>query len=175
MYRCDPIRNVSAGLAIVDAAYGSQETTVPDAEETIITIVKDLLSTHASVLMPVPKHGRGLDMICLLSSKLPDVPLYADATQLTELHADPLGFWTVPFEASPQVYRGTIDPGSFAEKPQPFPPGEMASLAVRSHCKLPSSHGGISCYGLFWFTYHNTGPPWDPFPLLFPVANKVDI
>lgn len=92
VYRCDPIRNMSAGLAIVDAAYGSQETTVPDAQEAIITIVKDLLSTHASVLMPVPKHGRGLDMICLLSSNLPDVPLYADTTQLTELHADPLGF-----------------------------------------------------------------------------------
>lgn len=132
VYRCDPIRNVSAGLAIVDAAYGSHETTVEDAESAIITLVKDLLASHPSLLMPVPKHGRGLDMIRLLSSRLPGVPLYADATQLAELHADPSGFWSVPFDASPQVYQGTIQPGvTFVSDPQlATAEGRQASVGI---------------------------------------------
>lgn len=132
VYRCDAVRDVTAGLAIVDAAYGSHETTVPEAEEAIITIVKDLLSTHPSLLMPVPKHGRGLDMIRLLSSRLPGVPLYADATQLAELHADPSGFWSVPFDASPQVYQGMIQPGvTFVSDPQlATAEGRQASVGI---------------------------------------------
>lgn len=79
VYVCDPIRNQHADLAVLDCAYGRDETPYDAACDRLVQKTEELLSTHKLLLFPVPKFGRGLEILKLFSARLSSVPYYADA------------------------------------------------------------------------------------------------
>ncbi len=77
-YPCDRLRNKYADLAVIDCAYGQDTQTDAEYIDHVVKTVKGRLEKGRSVFMPVPKYGRGLDLLLLLSEKLPEVPIYGD-------------------------------------------------------------------------------------------------
>lgn len=104
VYACDSIRNQRAGLAVLDCAYGLDETPYDTACDRLAQKTKELLSTHKLLLFPVPKYGRGLEILKLFSDRLTDVPYYADALFLQNLaEQDAGGFWYRPVKINAPV------------------------------------------------------------------------
>jgi Cft2 family RNA processing exonuclease len=71
-YACDPIRNQTADLAVLDCAYGKDTTTYDAWCGQLVHAVEEILQTNRLTLLPVPKFGRGLLRISgtLSSSKM---------------------------------------------------------------------------------------------------------
>ena len=77
-YAVDPIRGRKAKLAIIDCAH-------PDTEENAVGLRRNLadefgreLAENRRILLPLPKYGRGLEMIVLLKRLFPQARLAAD-------------------------------------------------------------------------------------------------
>ena len=105
VYVCDPIRGQSADLAVLDCAYGTDETPYTTACDRLIHETEHLLSTHSLLLFPVPKYGRGLEILKLFSERLSGVSYYADNLFLKNLAAQQAGgFWYFPAGTSAAVW-----------------------------------------------------------------------
>lgn len=78
VYACDPIRNQCADLAVLDCAYGLDETSYEVSCDQLVQKTEELLSAHRLLLFPVPKYGRGLEILSLFSNRLTDASYYAD-------------------------------------------------------------------------------------------------
>ena len=84
-YACDPIRGQTADLAVLDCAYGRDAATYGDACRQLVRETERMLSGHGSVLFPVPKYGRGIELLTLFSEHLPGAAYSADALFLQNL------------------------------------------------------------------------------------------
>ena len=60
-YMCDEVRGLSADVAVIDAAYGT-DTCGADMRKEVAAAVKALRKTGQAVLFPVPRFGRGLSL-----------------------------------------------------------------------------------------------------------------
>lgn len=121
VYACDPIRSEKAALAVLDCAYGLDETPYDAACACLIQKTEALLSAHKLLLFPVPKYGRGLEILKLLSDRLPGLPYYADALFLNNLAAQRAGgFWYRPVRINAPVcpYDGQTQGIVFVSDPQ---------------------------------------------------------
>ena len=78
VYVCDQIRGQTADLAVLDCAYGRDETPYSVACDRLIQKTEELLSEHSILVFPVPKYGRGLEILTLFSERLSGVSYYAD-------------------------------------------------------------------------------------------------
>ena len=97
VYACDPIRNQYAYLAVLDCAYGLDETPYEAACDRLARETERLLSAHGLLLFPVPKYGRGLELLKRLSECLRGVSFSADALFLKNLSEQRAGgFWYRP-------------------------------------------------------------------------------
>lgn len=97
LYPADPIRRVRAELAVVDCAYGADPRSPAVLRFNLLTCLADRLSSGKPVLLPVPKYGRGPELLALLRRVRPKTPVYGDAQflrQLSWLQAD--RFWCAP-------------------------------------------------------------------------------
>ena len=97
VYEADPIRDVRAELAVIDCAYGADVRSAEVLRFDFLTRMAALLSAGKPVLLPVPKYGRGLELLLLLRRARPNLPVYGDAQllyQLEWLQAD--RFWLAP-------------------------------------------------------------------------------
>lgn len=97
VYETDPIRRVRAELAVVDCAYGADPRSPEVLRFDFLTRLAALLAAEKPVLLPVPKYGRGLELLALLRRARPKTPVYGDAQflyQLNWLQAD--RFWCSP-------------------------------------------------------------------------------
>ncbi len=120
-YACDFIRSQYADLAVLDCAYGLDETPYDTACAQLVQKAKELLSTHKLLLFPVPKYGRGLEILKLFSDRLSDVSYYADALFLQNLaEQDAGGFWYRPLKINVPVclYDGQTQGIVFVSDPQ---------------------------------------------------------
>ena len=79
VYACDPIRGQQADLAVLDCAYGLDETTYEAACRHLIRETEKLLSTYNLLFFPVPKFGRGLEILKLFSGRLANASYLADS------------------------------------------------------------------------------------------------
>ena len=121
IYNCDPIRGEQACAAVLDCAYGSDETPYETLCERIANETEKLLARRGLVLFPVPKYGRGLELLRLLSERLSGVNYYADALFIESLAAQRAGgFWYRPVKinAEPQIYSGQTNGIAFVCDPQ---------------------------------------------------------
>ena len=141
VYACDPIRNQHADLAVLDCAYGRDETPYAAACGRLVRETERLLFTHKLLLFPVPKYGRGLEILKLFSDRLSGVSYYADALflqNLTEQNAG--GFWYLPVTINAPVrpYDGQTQGVVFVSDPQ------LRSAAARSTAERVLSLGGMT-------------------------------
>ena len=94
VYAYDRIRSQRADLAVLDCAYGLDETPYAAACDRLVLETERLLSERALLLFPVPKYGRGLEILKLFSDRLKSVSYYADALFLENLaERQAGGFW----------------------------------------------------------------------------------
>ncbi len=97
VYETDPIRRVRAELAVVDCAYGADPRSAEVLRFDFLARIAALLDSEKPILFPVPKYGRGLELLTLLHRARPKAPVYGDAQflcQLNWLQAD--RFWCSP-------------------------------------------------------------------------------
>ena len=121
VYACDPIRSQTADLSVLDCAYGTDETPYAAACDRLVEKTERLLSTHSLLLLPVPKYGRGLEILKLFSERLSGVSYYADNLFLQNLAAQQTGgFWYRPekIRASVLPYNGQTQGIIFVSDPQ---------------------------------------------------------
>ncbi len=79
VYPCDALRGRRADLAVLDCAYGHTSPLWDDSVTAAATAVKNLLRKVPLVFLPVPKYGRGLDLLLQIHHLLPRAPMYGDA------------------------------------------------------------------------------------------------
>ncbi len=82
-YKCDKIRDVSADLAVIDTAYGTNGSMCKENLKSFRQYVSDEYQSHHISFYPVPSHGRGLDVIRILIENGCEV--YADEYLIQEL------------------------------------------------------------------------------------------
>lgn len=139
VYVCDPIRDQSADLAVLDCAYGLDETPYEAACDRLVQETERLLSAHKLLLFPVPKYGRGLELLKLFSDRLADVPYYADPLFLQNLaEQDAGGFWYRQAKINAPVcpYEGQTQGIVFVSDPQ------LRSRAAQNAAEQVLSAGG---------------------------------
>ena len=106
IYACDPIRDQQANLAVLDCAYGKDETSYSTACNRLVNETQRLLAVHKLLLFPIPKYGRGLEILKLFSDRLDSVSYYADDCFLENLAVQRAGgFWFLQKEI-----RATVQP-----------------------------------------------------------------
>ncbi|MDR2533126.1 MAG: MBL fold metallo-hydrolase [Oscillospiraceae bacterium] len=89
VYTCDYIREQSVDVAIIDNAYGDAEQTPEQYRTELVGLSESLLKIGKNLLFPVPKYGRGLELMLLFNKYLPHVPICCDKylrSQLRQLH-----------------------------------------------------------------------------------------
>ena len=141
VYACDPIRNQHADLAVLDCAYGLDETPYDTACDRLVRETEKLLSDHKLLLFPVPKYGRGLEILKLFSARLTDVSYYADALFLQNFAEQGTGsFWYRPAKINAPVcpYDGQTQGIVFVSDPQ------LRSKAAQSAAEQVLSLGGMA-------------------------------
>ena len=97
VYAADPIRRVRAELAVIDCAYGADLRSAEVLRFDFLAQLAALLAAGKPVLLPVPKYGRGLELLALLRRARPKTPVYGDAQllyQIEWLQTD--RFWLAP-------------------------------------------------------------------------------
>lgn len=79
LYAVDPVRGRAADLAVLDSAYGAEPRSDDAMRQDFLAAVALFAEAGQTVLFPVPKYGRGQEMLLLLHARWPDTPLYGDA------------------------------------------------------------------------------------------------
>src|SRR5699024_4673743 len=83
--------------AVIDSAYGPEARTPIAMRREFVEAVRPFAEEGQPVLFPVPRYGRGPEILYLLARRWPAAPLYGDETfrrQLDALAADPC--WVQP-------------------------------------------------------------------------------
>ncbi|MGN0255675.1 MAG: MBL fold metallo-hydrolase [Chordicoccus sp.] len=62
-YRCDRLRDVSADIAVLDCAYGRDDSDGRTLKREFRERMRELAAGNQPLLFPVPAHGRGADVI----------------------------------------------------------------------------------------------------------------
>ena len=110
VYAADPIRRVRAELAVVDCAYGADPRSPEVLRFDFLSHIAALLTAGQPVLLPVPKYGRGLELLALLHHARPKTPVYGDAQFLYQLAwAQTDRFWLSP-SARDSLIKAQVQP-----------------------------------------------------------------
>lgn len=82
VYQYTPVKSRKADVAVVDSSYetGSVNTIAFQKE------LSRLIKFHERVLLPVPQHGRGLDILLMLAEQFPDVSVTLDSHMQSEMN-----------------------------------------------------------------------------------------
>lgn len=67
VYKCDFLRNFQSDLAVIDCAYGTDNSIADDNTKILTDLILNKVQNKEAILIPVPKNGRGLDILKLLS------------------------------------------------------------------------------------------------------------
>ncbi|HJC91215.1 MAG TPA: MBL fold metallo-hydrolase [Candidatus Mediterraneibacter excrementigallinarum] len=78
VYISDRIRNISADCAVIDCAYGNMKIDSVKLEEELLNTTEKTIHAGRSVYMPIPKFGRGLEIIQTLNKTENKFLVYAD-------------------------------------------------------------------------------------------------
>lgn len=78
VYAVDKIRGRAADLAVLDCACGNNVREYGACCETFLGAVQEGLRRHAPLFLPVPKYGRGLELLCLITERFPGIRCLGD-------------------------------------------------------------------------------------------------
>ena len=94
VYACDPIRGQQADIAVLDCAYGWERTDYETACSQLTAMTGELLKSHGLLLFPVPRYGRGLELLKLLADSLLETEFFGDGCFRKNLESQRAGgFW----------------------------------------------------------------------------------
>jgi hypothetical protein len=85
VYYCDLIRGQKADIAILDKAYGNSLASPEENRLRVSEAAEHFLSSENPILIPVPKNGRGPELMALVKKILPRTRIFADEKSLDEL------------------------------------------------------------------------------------------
>lgn len=85
VYAVDPIHGQSADIAVLDCAYGNDQRVYEEICERLTSRVRELLELHKVLVFPVPKYGRGLELLRLFQETCVEGPFFGDEHFLHEL------------------------------------------------------------------------------------------
>lgn len=85
IYPCDKIRKTGADIAFIDCAYGYDKKSYIENSSAIIKEVLKNILNNKNIVFPVPKYGRGLELIDILKKQLPQISIFADSILLEQL------------------------------------------------------------------------------------------
>lgn len=97
IYAVDPVRQVVADLAVQDSAYGAEPRTADQMRRDFLAAVRPCVESSRPLLLPVPRYGRGQELLRMLADRWPGMPLYGDAhfcRQVQQLARDL--YWVQP-------------------------------------------------------------------------------
>lgn len=86
VYAVDPIRGQSADIAVLDCAYGNDQRSYEEICGRLTSRVRELLELHRLLAFPVPKYGRGLELLRLFQKSGMEGPFFGDEHFLGELN-----------------------------------------------------------------------------------------
>lgn len=139
VYRCDPIRGRTASAAVLDCAYGSDRRSFSECCGEIIAAVTEMKRQGRAIVFPVPKYGRGIELLRLFNDALPELYCCGDEHFMQQLGAAADGRW---YKSGAFCARGYEQGGRcdvlFLSDPQLR--GEYAQSVVRSVL----AHGGAA-------------------------------
>lgn len=78
VYRCDKIRGIYADKAVVDCAYGNYTVSYDEYCRALIKKTSQLLEKYPVLVFPVPKYGRGEELITLFTKNGVNAEYYGD-------------------------------------------------------------------------------------------------
>ena len=139
VYACDPIWDQYADLAVLDCAYGLDETPYEVYCSRLVEETQKLLEMHHVLLFPVPKYGRGLEILRLFDANLSGASYSADPVFLKNLAQQRAGgFWyrDALTEVPVQAYCGQRQGIVFVSDPQ------LRSADARNIAKQILAPGG---------------------------------
>ena len=85
VYVTESIRGQTADVAVLDCAYGSNQTSYDDACAYLMERVKALLTQYGLLVFPVPKYGRGAELLQLFRQSGLEGPFFGDSHFLREI------------------------------------------------------------------------------------------
>ncbi len=89
-YSCDNVRGRTADVAVLDCAYGNDARGFGEYRDEIISTVTRLNESHKTLVFPVPKYGRGLDLLKLFRERLPGLICCGDEHFMKQLGEIPV-------------------------------------------------------------------------------------
>ena len=90
VYCCDPIRGRKADIAVLDCAYGSDSRSFSQCCDELTEAVKRLKQAYKTLFFPVPKYGRGIELLKIFNECFPDFICCGDEHFLGQLSSIPL-------------------------------------------------------------------------------------
>lgn len=122
VYNCDPIRNISGEVAVIDCAYGQNSLIYQQYCDLFVNRVKEILNDDGAVVLPVPKYGRGLELLKLFNDNIKDIhDYYGDQHFINEVNKHSNGdYWCARLELRKEVkvYQGQEKGIIFVSDPQ---------------------------------------------------------
>lgn len=103
VYNCDKIRDISADKAVLDCAYGNDTTSCPEYCKALTERTSQLLAKYPLLVFPVPKYGRGEEILALFASSGINADYYGDEHFIEQL-SDNSPFWKKKRADIPQVF-----------------------------------------------------------------------
>lgn len=82
VYQCTHVQKRKADLAIIDSCYPEDE----NSQELFTRKLESIFKVTSRVLLPVPKYGRGLDLLLLFIRHFPSVHVMLDSHMQSELN-----------------------------------------------------------------------------------------
>lgn len=86
MYHCDPICDRTADIAVIDCAYGRDSRSFSECCSDLTSAVSDMKEQHRTIVFPVPKYGRGIDLLRLFNEKFPEMTCCGDDCFMSQMN-----------------------------------------------------------------------------------------
>lgn len=141
LYPCDPLRSQTADLAVLDAAYGSTDADWNTCVKKLCVETVQCLKQTQLLFFPVPKYGRGPEILLLLKRFAPNLKFYGDAHFLRQLQQIQLGGpWLLPV---PPHFADWVQPDAFLsrEKSVVFLSGPQLAGKAGQRAREMVAHG----------------------------------
>lgn len=79
LYKCDKLKNINANIAVLDCGDGNSKADTDSLKEILCNKLKNCIKEKRTVLLPVPKYGRGLELVCMLEAIEESIHIYVDS------------------------------------------------------------------------------------------------
>lgn len=143
LYPCDPLRSQTADLAVLDAAYGSTDADWNTCVKKLCVETVQCLKQTQLLFFPVPKYGRGPEILLLLKRFAPNLKFYGDAHFLRQVQQIQLGGpWLLPV---PPHFADWVQPDAFLsrEKGVVFLSGPQLTGKAGQRAREMVAHGAL--------------------------------